>query len=239
MLNLIDVTFPTTSDNLAFEETLLVTMETIQNGREILRFWEPTHRSIVLGHSNKYESEIKVDQCRIDHVPIYRRKSGGGTVVIGPGVLNYALILDTQQRPELSTIPRATQFILTRMVQAFDILGIQTTILGDSDICLGNKKITGSAQYRKRRFLLFHGTILVTFPLDIIDRYLHHPSHEPGYRNGRSHGDFLTHLTADIPAIKSAIQSVWGATDASTGELPPIPDAIRLRYTNPTWTTKF
>src|SRR5689334_16956944 len=91
-MKILDLTLPTPAENLACDEALLQAAETGNSG-EVLRFWEsPTH-FVVVGYANKVGAEVNVAACDARNVPILRRCSGGGTVLQGPGCLNYALVL--------------------------------------------------------------------------------------------------------------------------------------------------
>src|ERR1051325_5350957 len=115
-----DLTFPTPEENLACDEALLDWAEEQAMGapasrrREltgspesqnydlagetpalpgILRLWEPTRYFVVLGYANRLATEVNAAFCRQNTIPILRRCSGGGTVLQGPGILNYTLVL--------------------------------------------------------------------------------------------------------------------------------------------------
>src|SRR6267142_1472838 len=88
----IDLTLPTAAENLACDEALLDLCEEGYE-HEILRFWEPREHFVVLGYANKIASEVNVPACKTNHVSIFRRCTGGGAVLQGPGCLNYSLVL--------------------------------------------------------------------------------------------------------------------------------------------------
>ena len=112
-MNHLDLTLPTPEENLACDEALLELAET-GNGGEVLRFWEPNHHFVVLGYANKVVSEINVSVCENRGVPVLRRCSGGGTVLQGPGCLNYSLVLRINRSPPLHSISKANRFIMER-----------------------------------------------------------------------------------------------------------------------------
>ena len=99
----LDLTLPSPEENLACDETLLDWCDE-SDGPEILRFWEPHRHFIVVGYSNRVECEVNLAACRELNIPVLRRCSGGGTVVQGPGCLNYALILRFDSEPALQTV---------------------------------------------------------------------------------------------------------------------------------------
>jgi lipoate-protein ligase A len=76
---------------------------------------------------------------------------------------------------------------------------------GLSDICIGDKKILGSSLYMPRGRAHYQASLLVHCDLNIMFKYLKHPSREPDYRRGRRHEDFLTTLkfeNYDIPMFE-------------------------------------
>ena len=87
-----DQSLPSPAENLAADEALLDWCES-GHGVETLRFWEPREPFVVVGYANKIAAEVNMAACEEKHIPIFRRCSGGGTVVQMPGGLNYSLIL--------------------------------------------------------------------------------------------------------------------------------------------------
>jgi lipoate---protein ligase len=80
-------------------------------------------------------------------------------------------------------------------------------------------KFSGNAQRRRRRALVFHGTILHGFDLTLVDALLHFPSAQPDYRASRSHRDFVRNIPAAPESIRAALAAAWGATEAGV-EIP-------------------
>lgn len=156
--------------------------------------WIPEDVFIVVGSSNKIALEINEGMCETDNIPIYRRKGGGGAVVLYPGcvcvgcgvwVANY---YDNSRYFYL-----LNQAIIDSLVSLSpNFLGI--TQDGISDITWEGEKIGGTSMFRRRNYLLYQASLLVDVNDDLISRYLKHPSSEPAYRNSRKHEDFLIGL---------------------------------------------
>src|SRR5947207_15019949 len=87
-----ELTLASPQENVACDETLL---EHCEEGRagELLRVWEPASHFVVLGYANKAASEVNLSFCERKSLPVLSRCTGGGTVLQGPGVLNYSLVL--------------------------------------------------------------------------------------------------------------------------------------------------
>ncbi|MFQ5902299.1 MAG: biotin/lipoate A/B protein ligase family protein [Candidatus Binatia bacterium] len=236
----IDSTLPTPPQNLACDEALIDLCEDGYD-REILRFWEPPDYFEVLGYSNRIRSEVNLPSCRTNNVPVLRRCSGGGTVLQGPGCLNYALILRIPNSGPLKSITDTNASITKRHLEALEpIVGGGVKIQGLSDLVLGGLKFSGNAQYRRRRFLLFHGTFLLHFDIALVEKLLPLPPRQSPYRRNRSHRDFLTNLKVPSYMIKEALKRSWNAT-VRLRDLPSrrIDELVAKRYSREEWNFKF
>ena len=117
-----DCTFPSPAENLAGDEALLDWCES-GGGSETLRFWESSDPFVVVGYANKVATEVNVAACEARKIPVTRRCSGGGTVVQGPGCLNYSLILPITKDGPLHGIAVANQYIMRRNRAAIQSVG--------------------------------------------------------------------------------------------------------------------
>ena len=214
-LRLLDLTLPLPVENLALDEALLEELDE-QGGDPVLRFWESDCLFVVLGRASRMADDVDLSACEKDDIPILRRASGGGTVLQGPGCLSYAFVLPLDWHPDLVRIRGTNQFILERIATALRQWEPATAFLGISDLAIGGMKISGNAQRRTRRALLFHGTILHGMGADLIARYLKHPSREPDYRAARAHTAFLRTIHVPPQAIKQAIADAWHAEPADS-----------------------
>jgi lipoate---protein ligase len=208
----LDLTLPTPAENLAFDEALLLLAET--GGDEALRFWQWPRHAAVLGAGGRLADDVDETACQADGVPILRRSSGGGTVLLGPGCLLFSLVLRFDRDSALSDLHASYRFILGRVARSLEPLVGPIDLQGISDLTLGVRKFSGNAQQRKRTHLLHHGTLLCGFDFAPIERYLKHPPRQPEYRLGRSHADFLTNLPTGPDAVMAALRSAWPADRA-------------------------
>ncbi len=122
-LRVLDLTLPTPAENLACDEALLDWCD--DGGMELLRFWEPTATPpcyVVLGYANRVAREVLETACAESGVPIYRRCTGGGAVLQGPGCLNYSLVLQINRRPALASVTETNRYIMERQRAAVEAL---------------------------------------------------------------------------------------------------------------------
>jgi lipoate-protein ligase A len=216
-VNFCDITLPLPEENLALDEALLDAAEA-GGGPGSLRFYEPVSWFVVLGYGNRAETEVNLDVCAKEGVPVLRRCSGGGTVLQGPGCLNYNLVLPLAAHPDLGGIRGANRYIMERNAAAVAAaIGTPVQIQGHTDLALGGLKFSGNAQRRKKHYLVFHGALLLSLDLQRIERLLSMPTLQPEYRAGRSHRDFLMNLGVSAERLKQSLREAWQAEQ-------PLPD---------------
>jgi lipoate---protein ligase len=196
-----------------------------RRGPPLVRFWEPDDYAVVLGASRRLRAEVHVDACKADGVPIFRRSSGGGTVLIGPGTLNVTVILPETAGPELSAVDAAQQHVLGRLARSIREAGAPVDVLAHGDLVLGDRKCGGSAQRRLKHWFIVHCSILYDFPIERIDRYLAIPRRQPEYRQGRDHRDFLSNLGLPRNILMDAIGGDRIRRPGSAGA-PTMPPAL-------------
>jgi lipoate-protein ligase A len=206
------------------------------------RCWETTGPVVVVGRTSRIDEDVILDACREDGVPVVRRFSGGGAVVLGPGCLNYAVALSLVSRPELRHVRASFQFILGRIVAALAIPGL--SVAGETDLALALRKVSGNAQRRGRRALLHHGTLLYGFDPGLASRYLREPARQPAYRAGRDHAEFIGTIPLSAEVIRTRLDGAWddvGHRAPGPGRAGPghtqndgdVPDSARVVLKSP------
>jgi lipoate-protein ligase A len=236
----LDLTLPSPAENLACDEALLNWCEE-SDGGEILRFWEPREHFVVVGYANKVAAEVNVAACEARGIPVLRRCSGGGTVVQGPGCLNYTLVLRITADGPLHSIGIANQFIMRQNRAAMEqVMNPPVAIRGHTDLVISERKFSGNSQRRRRHFLLFHGTFLLNFDLVLVSELLPMPSKQPDYREHRTHDRFLTNLNVSADKMKLAMRQAWQAEESlKKPPLEKISALAREKYATREWNFKF
>ena len=244
----LDLPPQSSAENLAADEALLDWCEA-GHGEETLLFWEPRETFVVVGYANKVGTEVNVAACEAKRIPIFRRCSGGGTVVQMHGGLNYSLILRINETGPTRNITSANHFIMEKNRAAIESLADQfkiqnskfkISVRGHTDLCLGDLKFAGNSQRRRKNFLLFHGTLLLNCNLALVSELLLMPSLQPDHRASRPHADFVTNLNLPAEKVKAALAKAWNADEElSNPPLKEIPKLAREKYSTPEWNFKF
>ena len=240
-MNYLDLTLPTPAGNLACDEALLDQAEE-QGGPAVLRFWESPVPFVVLGYANRFAEEVNLAVCCEANVSILRRCSGGGTVLQGPGCLNYAVVLPFNEQSPLHSITGTNAFVMQRNREALTAaLGKSVNVEGYTDLALGDVKFSGNAQRRRRNWLLFHGTFLLeSFDVALVERCLRAPPRQPSYRHQRTHRDFMTRLPLSGETVRAALRDVWKANERmSCVHQDQIDRLVAERYSQDEWNLKW
>lgn len=210
----LDLTLPSLAENLALDEALLDQAEAMAQPVETLRLWEARQYAVVIGRSSRMATEVRGDVCRALNVPVLRRISGGAAVLVGPGCLMYAVVLSLRLRPTLRSIDQAHAQVLGTIAAALRPTVPGLAFRGICDLSIDEQKVSGNSVRVKREHLLYHGTLLYNFPLDMIGRCLAMPPRQPDYRLARSHDAFVANLPLDSDTLRSTLRTAWAASVA-------------------------
>ncbi|NQU28539.1 MAG: hypothetical protein HQ528_09645 [Candidatus Marinimicrobia bacterium] len=154
--------------------------------------WRPDHTAIVLGASNNPLDSIIIAAVKNDDIPVYKRPSGGETVILTPNTLVISAVLAPVRLQDVRKRFRAFNDQILAAVTAIGIRNVAHR--GISDLAIGEQKILGSAVYHSRDRLFYHSVLNVGETTQTIARYIKHPGREPDYRQGRRHSEFITSL---------------------------------------------
>ncbi len=235
-MHFLDLTLSSPEENLALDEALLLDAEDGIGG-EVLRLWEWPRFAVVLGSGGKLAEDVDDDECGADGVPILRRSSGGGTVLLGAGCLCFSVVLAFARDPILEDLHGSYAYILRRVIDALPMPGI--ALAGICDLALDGKKFSGNAQQRKRYHLLHHGTILYDFDLARVSRFLREPPRRPDYRGIRDHDSFIGNLDLPRAELVAALRRAWEPmTETVAWPTDRVAQLVRDRYALATWSRR-
>jgi lipoate---protein ligase len=241
-MHFLDLTLRTLAENLALDEALLQAADQrdhdgLERFPEVLRIWQINETAAIVGRSSRVADEVDVELAQQMSVPIMRRCSGGGTVVVGDGCLLYSLLIDLSARPALRMLDEVHRYVMIGLKRAIEPLVPGIVMDGTCDLIIDNRKFSGNALKVGRNWTLYHGTILLDMQLNLIERLLQHPPREPQYRQRRSHTDFVTNINVDSEKMTQALRQGWKADSKfdATSLLSLVEELVAQRYGQQSW----
>lgn len=141
-----------------------------------LRLYTYESHCALMGRFQEVEAEINVDYCRRVNIPINRRPTGGGAIIMGEGQLGMALTASAKF-PGIPDHPREIFALYAAGIcHGLKTLGIEGYMAGKNDIRVNNRKIAGLGLSRgERGALLFHTSLLVDLDSALMLRVLRIP----------------------------------------------------------------
>lgn len=154
----------------------------------------PKETLLVLGNGNDAEKEAHLERCKQDGVSVLKRYGGGGAVVLHTGclVVSAGLWVKDYFRNDFYFC-QLNKALIAALASFHPSLSFVYQD-GISDLCYEGKKIAGTSLFRSRNYLLYQASILYNSKIELIERYLKHPTKEPEYRQKKSHRDFIKGL---------------------------------------------
>lgn len=235
----LDVELPSVAENLALDEALLAEAHDGHRSGVVVRTWMAAEPTVVLGSSSHVELEVDLEACAAAGVTVVRRPTGGLTVVLGPGCLLWSVVVAWPG--PLPAIEAVHAALLDPLAAAIRAAGRPVERSGTSDLSIatpdGLRKVSGNALRVRRQAVLYHGTLLDQFDIELVGRVLRHPPREPAYRAGRDHASFLANLHLGRDRLQGAVHDAFAAHEPAAGwPREQVADLVRCRYGSPAWT---
>ncbi|WP_062197531.1 lipoate--protein ligase [Massilibacterium senegalense] len=157
-----NITDPTI--NLAIEEYAVSELDP----NETYLLFYVNEPSIIIGKNQNTIEEINDTYVKENGIHVVRRLSGGGAVYHDFGNLNFSFIT-TDDGDSFHNFKKFTDPVVT----ALQRLGIDAKLSGRNDIQVGERKISGNAQFKTKGRMFSHGTLLLDSHLDDVVKALH------------------------------------------------------------------
>lgn len=186
-------------DQLLLEEALL---------RSDTRNWciisEGSPPAIVMGISGKKHELIDCARAAHDRIPLIKRFSGGGTVIVDENTL-FVTFICQKEIHDFSPYPEP----ILRWHEALyrEVFDHEDFHLRENDFVIADRKCGGNAQYIKKDRWLHHTSFLWDYCEENMS-YLLMPKKTPPYRQKRSHSDFLCRLSEYFSSKETIINNL-------------------------------
>ncbi len=158
-----------------------------------LRLYRWKSASVTLGYFQKINECVNTRYCKKNGIPVTRRETAGGTV-IHHMELTYSFTLPLNSGIVPVSVEDSFREILSPIIDSLRKLSINAGYRPVNDIVIDNRKISGSAQVRKKGVLQQHGTIILDMDKDIITSALIHDEQKLKKRGFLSTHDSITSI---------------------------------------------
>ncbi|KAI3970917.1 hypothetical protein MKX01_024564 [Papaver californicum] len=165
--------------------------------------------TIVMGMSGKPAELLEVESVIRDRVPVIKRFTGGGTVIVDQGTIFVTFICNRIDVPGVQPYP---QPIMSWSGLLYDEVfqDIGNFHLRENDYVFGNRKFGGNAQSITKNRWIHHTSFLWDYETKNM-AYLKQPRRIPKYRSERNHLEFICRMKEYMPRsafIEKTLSSV-------------------------------
>lgn len=172
---LLDTGVRSAAENMALDETLL---ELKAEGKipPTLRFLQFLKPTVLVGHHQSVEEEVRLPYCQDQGIEINRRLTGGGALYWGKKELGWEIVIDKKNPKIPSTIEGLYRIMGEAVASGLQRLGVRACFRPKNDIEIQGRKISGTGGTEFSGAVLFQGSLLVDFDVDEMLRALRIPT---------------------------------------------------------------
>jgi len=137
-----------------------------------------TYRSYcaLVGRFQNVDNEINRAYCEANGIPLNRRPTGGGAIIMGQDQLGIALCIPGREEDSYRHARELMVHFSAGIISGLETPGIRATFLGKNDVEVNNRKVAGLGVYRAPEGgLLFHASVLVDLDIALMLRVLKTP----------------------------------------------------------------
>lgn len=130
---------------------------------DTLCLMSPSEPYVCLGFHRSF-AELDMAEVRRRGLPVLRRQLGGGPVYLDPGQLLFQVVVHASRAP--TSVERAYRLLLGPAIEAFRSLGVDASLQGVNDICVGGRKLSGTGMARIDDAVVCVGNMIFDFDHD-------------------------------------------------------------------------
>lgn len=201
-------------------------------GEEGLVLIEPKSPFVSLGAFDDAVTVLDSQYCRRHGLPVMRRETGGGMVLLGPGQIFYTLVIKRPHRFIPARVDEAYTYLSEAVIATYRHFGISTRLRPINDIVTTEgRKIAGQGAGDINGYFCFVGSILIDFDTDLMHRIVKLPdeSLRPALKVAlETHLTSISRETGTRPAADCVKQVLARAFAPLVGGLSPTEPSAAL-----------
>jgi len=134
-----------------------------------LRLYTYRSHCVLVGRFQTAENEVDLDCCRDHGIPVGRRPTGGGAILMGEDQLGIALTLSGQGRDAYGRARELMARFADGLVRGLKGFGMGAAFRRKNDVEVGGRKVAGLGIYRHASGgLLFHASLLLDLDVPLM-----------------------------------------------------------------------
>jgi len=181
--------------NMAVDEAIL-TLNSLSERPNVLRLYVFKPSAVTIGYFQKVRETVNVEYACENGIPVVRRITGGGAVYHDEnGEITYSVIARVN---DISfDVQESYKIICKGILYALKFLGLEGRFEPVNDVTVNNRKVSGSAQIRKGKVLLQHGTLMYDTDISKIEKLLIVPKDKLASHDAKTIYDRVTTVSRE------------------------------------------
>jgi len=177
----------------------LALLESQSVGQEApaLRIYRWASPSVTLGYFQKHDKTVNMEYCRDNGISVTRRVTAGGAV-LHDCELTYSFTVPLNSRIVPPSVEDSFREIIAPLISVLRSLSLEAEYRPVNDIIIKGRKVSGSAQARKRGALQQHGTLILDISRETLSHALKADTEKLQSRGFKTSGDAVTSLCGEL-----------------------------------------
>ena len=134
------------------------------------------HPCALVGRFQTMENELNLEYCAQNKIPVNRRPTGGGAIIMGKNQLGVALAIPGKTDESYASVRQRMAQFSQGIISGLSTLGIEVEFRRKNDLEVNGKKIAGLGLHKTATGgLLFHASLLVDLDVSYMLNVLRTP----------------------------------------------------------------
>jgi len=172
-----------------------------QNGRSpnTIVLAQPETPYICVGHFQDPLTELNINYCRENNLPVIRRQTGGGAVYIDDNQLFVQWIFQPKSIPH--KVENKFALFMEPMIETYKFFGIDAYAYGRNDVHVNGKKIVGTGAARIGNAEVITGNFIADFNSNHMVGALNLPGKSMRSEVGKGMNEYISSMSAELDVV--------------------------------------
>ena len=150
---------------------------------ECIVLTEPSNMCVSLGYFDNANRFLDFNYCKTHDIPVIRRQTGGGTVLLHQGQIFYQFIFSKSNKKIPLKLENVYKYFSSIVIEVYRKIGLEALYKPVADIVIKDKKISGQGAGDIENMLVFVGNILMDFDFDTMANIISYVKDKKAFKN--------------------------------------------------------